>query len=282
MTERMPTPVLDHAVMNVADGLDEARARYRRLGFQLTPRGHHSLGSSNHLAVFGENYLELLGYEAGRGDQRQDIWQAPRGLTGLVWKTADADATFRHLQQRDIAGEAPAAFFRPVTLPDGCVSEARFRTVRLRPSLIPNGRSFFCQHLTPQAVWQPAWQRHPNGVVNISEFTLVAQDPDAAAGVYRQLFGARRVLAAEEGTFILPAGAARVRFAPVEWAQRRFGALPQDDNGLARMVALSFRTDAIAKVDASLAAGDIPCEKAGETRVVSAEQGGRLALLFHP
>jgi hypothetical protein len=34
----------------------------------------------------------------------------------------------------------PASFHRPVTLPDGAVTEARFRTVRLRPSLIPNGK----------------------------------------------------------------------------------------------------------------------------------------------
>lgn len=61
----VPTPkaVLDHVVINVADQLDAASALYRRLGFQLTERGHHSLGSSNHLAIFGENYLELLGYE---------------------------------------------------------------------------------------------------------------------------------------------------------------------------------------------------------------------------
>ena len=38
------------------------------LGFQLTPMGKHSLGSANHLAVFGEDYLELLGTDhAGRG-----------------------------------------------------------------------------------------------------------------------------------------------------------------------------------------------------------------------
>ena len=51
----VPVPQLDHAVINVADRLDDASALYRRLGFQLTPRGHHSLGSSNHLAVFGDN-----------------------------------------------------------------------------------------------------------------------------------------------------------------------------------------------------------------------------------
>ena len=33
---------------------------YRRLGFTLTPRGYHTLGSMNHLAIFGTEYLELI------------------------------------------------------------------------------------------------------------------------------------------------------------------------------------------------------------------------------
>lgn len=73
MSVQVPQPILDHAVINVADQLDSASARFRRLGFQLTERGHHSLGSSNHLAIFGENYLELLGYETGKGSQRADL-----------------------------------------------------------------------------------------------------------------------------------------------------------------------------------------------------------------
>jgi len=53
-----PVPVLDHVVINVASQLDEASEIYRRLGFQLSERGHHTLGSSNHLAIFDESYLD--------------------------------------------------------------------------------------------------------------------------------------------------------------------------------------------------------------------------------
>src|SRR5919107_105247 len=63
-------PTLDHTVINVLGELDSISAQYKRLGFSLTDRGHHTLGSSNHLAIFGENYLELLGYEPGRGTER--------------------------------------------------------------------------------------------------------------------------------------------------------------------------------------------------------------------
>ncbi|KOC89324.1 VOC family protein, partial [Winslowiella iniecta] len=204
-------PLVDHVVINVADQLDEASALFRRLGFQLSARGHHSLGSSNYLAIFGENYLELLGYEPERGNQREDLWQSPRGLSGLVWKTEDADAVYQHLQQQQLAGDPPAAFFRPVTLPDGSEQQARFRTTRLRSDAVANGRSFFCQHLTPHAVWQPAWQQHPNAVTNISGFIIAADNPAAAAEVYAQLFTAGRVTTLNDGSLELPAGVTGVR-----------------------------------------------------------------------
>lgn len=280
MSVQVPQPILDHAVINVADQLDSASARFRRLGFQLTERGHHSLGSSNHLAIFGENYLELLGYETGKGSQRADLWQSPLGLSGLVWKSSDAESEFQHLQRQDLDDEPPAAFHRPVTLPDGSVSEAHFRTVRIRPSLVPNGRSFFCQHLTPEAVWQPAWQRHPNGVRNISELVIVAQDPALSALVYSRLFGAAKVLACPEGAFVLRAGAATVRFASADYAQQRFGPLPEDYDGSARMVALGFETEDLALVKRALVKGDIAFQEQPKAIVVESAEGFNLALRF--
>jgi len=273
-------PVVDHAVINVADRLDTARSLFSRLGFQLTERGHHSLGSSNHLAIFGENYLELLGYEQGKEKQRADFWQAPPGLTGLVWKTDSADIAFQHLERHDLDGEPPASFYRPVTLPDGSLSEAHFRTVRLRASRIPNGRSFFCQHLTPEAVWQPEWQVHPNGVQNISEFVIVAQDPALSAQVYSQLFGVEKVLACQDGAFALHAGAVTVRFACVDYVRHRFGSLPADYDGSARMAALGFKASDLTKVKAALLKGDIAFSDRDGAIVVNAGENVNLALRF--
>lgn len=276
-----PVPVLDHVVINVASQLDDASALYRRLGFQLSERGHHTLGSSNHLAIFDENYLELLGFEPGRGDKRKDLWEAPLGLTGLVWKTQSADDEFTHLVQQGLDGEPPAAFHRPVRLPDGQQTEARFKTVRLRPSLIPNGRSFFCQHQTPHAVWQPAWQEHPNGVKHISEFVIVAQDPAGSALVYSRLFGEERFQATHDGALVLKAGKATVRIASEEYARRRFGALPEDYNGTPRMAGLSFLTANLAQVKASLQHGDIPFREEPDAIIVEPERAFNVALRFH-
>ena len=56
----MPLPLaIDHAVIAVRD-LDPAAADFRALGFTLTPRGHHSIGSQNHCIMFESTYIELL------------------------------------------------------------------------------------------------------------------------------------------------------------------------------------------------------------------------------
>ena len=81
-------PVLDHVVIDVRDRMDEALATFAGLGFQLTPRGHHTLGSMNHLAMFATDYLELLGFGAG-GGSRPELAPFPVGLNGLVFKTGE-------------------------------------------------------------------------------------------------------------------------------------------------------------------------------------------------
>jgi len=56
------SPVIDHVVVDVRDRIDEAMHCFASLGFLLTPRGRHTLGSVNHLAMFESGYLELLGF----------------------------------------------------------------------------------------------------------------------------------------------------------------------------------------------------------------------------
>ena len=50
---------LDHIILQ-AENLDIFRDTYAKLGFTLTERGFHPRGSSNHTAIFDDNYLELI------------------------------------------------------------------------------------------------------------------------------------------------------------------------------------------------------------------------------
>ena len=152
---------LDHLVINTLRGMEDAARIFTALGFALTPRGYHSLGSVNHLAVVPGAYLELVGLPE-TGKQRQEVLDSPLGLSGLVFKTDDPDALFARLTAQGLAVAEPIAFSRPVELADE-TRHARFRTVRLAPSVFPAGRVYFCQHFTPELVWRPEDMTHPNG-----------------------------------------------------------------------------------------------------------------------
>ena len=180
--------VLDHVVINVQRRMDEAAACFAALGFQLTPRGHHSLGSINHLMMTPGAYLELVGLPEA-GPQRQDIVDSPFGLNGLVLRSQDADATQARLAAAGLTAGPPVAFSRPVTV-DGAVAEARFRTVRLRADLFPAGRLYHCEHLTPDLVWRPDAFEHPNGFLGLDTLTVESPDPEAEAGRYAAACGA--------------------------------------------------------------------------------------------
>ena len=110
---------LDHAVINVGFEMDRAEASFENLGFTLTERGYHTLGSINHLMVFGTDYLELIGLPPGTENPRPDIAGAPLGINGLVFKTSDVEASYAHLRALGMDGDPPNAFSRPIKLPDG-------------------------------------------------------------------------------------------------------------------------------------------------------------------
>ena len=101
---------LDHIVINVHREMDAAETAFADLGFTLTPRGYHTLGSINALAMFGTDYLELLGFPADGEVKRPELANAPMGLNGLVFKTSNVDETFAHLQDVGVAGDPPKSF----------------------------------------------------------------------------------------------------------------------------------------------------------------------------
>src|SRR6266571_1388909 len=183
------TPKLDHVVIDTRNRIDEAVRTYLSLGFQLTDRGRHTLGSVNHLAIFETDYMEFLGFDDNAGAVRADILRFPVGLNGLVFATDKPEVLFGDLRERGLAVEQPIAFSRPVALADR-IEDAKFRVVRLDAGAVSFGRVYFCQHLTPKLVWRPEWGRHPNGALALAQVTIAAQDP-ASAGRTDYMAGLR-------------------------------------------------------------------------------------------
>jgi hypothetical protein len=163
---------LDHLVVNTRFDTDAAQEVFARLGFTLTPRGYHTLGSINHAIMFADHYLELIGLPADRKTIREEIAASPLGADGLVFRTADPAATFDALQRAGLQASPPQTFSRPVPP----LGDARFATVRLAAGQLPGGRVYFCQHLTPELVFRDEWQAHPNGAYALERLHLIDAD----------------------------------------------------------------------------------------------------------
>ena len=270
---------IDHVVINVLDRLDEAAETYRRLGFALTPRGHHTLGSSNNLAIFGTDYLELLGFEPGRGDTRPELWASPPGLGGLVFKPPADPGFVGDLRALGIAASDPIEFSRLVALPEG-PRDASFRVVNIDDAHA-GGRVFFCHHHTPELVWRDEWQHHPNGASGIAEFAKACDDPRAIAAPFARLFGAGAQHPVAGG-LALTAGDARVLFLTAGEVALRYGpTAPLAHIGKPRMAALGLHARDISQTRAALRAGAVEGVFEAENRlVVPADQACGLALSF--
>lgn len=206
--------MLDHIVINVMRQMDEAVAIFERLGFRLTPRGHHSLGSINHLMVEPRAYLELVGLP-DCGPQRREVLQSPLGLSGLVFRTDDADATYKRLTSSGFAPLEPILLERPVHL-GGTIHQARFQNVRMTAGEFPAGRVYFCQHLNPELVWREEWLVHENGFCGFSDILIGSAVPDRDAGMYATLMQGRQVASDDE--LCVETGTFKIRFRKTETA----------------------------------------------------------------
>jgi Glyoxalase-like domain len=179
---------LDHVVINTLFDMDPAATLMSQLGFTLTPRGFHSLGSINHLMVFEGHYLELVGLPSGTDVLRRDVLESPRGLNGLVFQASDIDACLSRLRDGGLTMLDPQSFSRPVTI-DGVEQLARFRTVRTAPDLFEAGRVYYCQHYTPELVWHRQWMSHANGCTGLSELVVVTADIETDVSRYAKAAG---------------------------------------------------------------------------------------------
>jgi catechol 2,3-dioxygenase-like lactoylglutathione lyase family enzyme len=179
---------IDHAVILVRD-LDRARHAYARLGFTLTPRGFHTLGSQNHCIMFGADYLELMAVPRPHPALAyfSDFLARGEGLGAFALATGDANAAHAELNAAGIAADPPLDFSRPVALADG-THNASFRIVQLPPAQTPGSRAFLCQHFTREVVWRPEYQQHAVGATGIAALAVIAEDPAGTAASYARLF----------------------------------------------------------------------------------------------
>ena len=178
---------IDHIVINTRDHLDQAAAYFERMGFIVTPRGYHNRGTINHTIVFKTDYMELLGYPTGkRPEQPLHIFQVPAGLMATVLKADDADQVQATVITRGLTPQPTFDLSRPIDLGNRETADVKFRVVYLEPDAIPGTHIYYCQHITPELVWRPAWQTHTNGCTGMTRLSINVSDPKVATELYQR------------------------------------------------------------------------------------------------
>lgn len=263
----LPAATLDHVVINARDDMDKAADTYRALGFTLTERGYHSLGSMNHLAMFGTDYLELIAIPKGATSGRMDLLQFPAGLNGLVFGSEDSAVTYNELTKAGVPIEPPVEFTRPVKFTGG-EGDARFRTVRMKAGVVPYGRVYYCHHFTRDLVWRDEWRHHANGTVAVARALIVEPDPAAASRLYADMFGPDSVRDIKGGKTVI-VGNSRFDIVTEATLKSEFGDCAPDPEGRkAYMAGLTFRTLSLARVARTLQDGKIAGVVRDDKRVV--------------
>src|SRR5437763_2183354 len=263
----LPAATLDHVVINARDDMDRAADIYTRLGFTLTERGYHSLGSMNHLAMFGTDYLELIAVPKGATTGRLDLLNYPFGLNGLVFGSEDSAVTYAALQKAGLPFDPPVEFTRPVKYSGG-QGDARFRTVRMKAGHVPYGRIYYCHHFTRDLVWRDEWRHHANGTVAVVRAIIVEPDPAKGAKLYADMFGKENVRDMKGGKTVV-IGNSRLDIVTEATLKAEFGdAAPDPEGRSAYMAGLTFRTVSLAKAAQALQDGKIASVVKSAGRVV--------------
>ncbi len=266
MPDALPVPTLDHVVINVRDRIEAGAEAFRRLGFTLTPRGYHTLGSMNHLAMFGTEYLELIAAPANE-TRRQEILTSPEGLNGLVFGTDDSNRTYAALRAAGVPVDPPRQFSRPVELPGGA-RDATFRTVSVSQGTVSAGRIYFCHHLTRDLVWRDEWRHHANGVIGVSRAVIAAQNPASIGSVFARMFGSDAVRETPDGCS-LAVGLSRFDVVSPDALKSEFGDARAHGAGRTEFMAvLSLRTRSLRSVESALEAGGVSDVQQFASRIV--------------
>src|ERR1700748_1290756 len=196
--------------------LDAAAANWKRLGFTVSPRGTHSahMGTGNYTMMLDPDYIELLGVltPTEHNAPARALLEKREGIERVAFTAVDSAAGAEEIRAKGFPPIGPTDFERPVTMPDGTLSAAKFRTFQWPVAEAPAGmRIFACQHKTRETVWIPELMRHANGAKHLEEVLLVAPDPAKEAAHLSRLTD-RDTRKESDGAIAVPSGGGRADF----------------------------------------------------------------------
>ena len=144
------------------------------------------MGSGNYTIMFDPDYMELLGVltpTEHNAPARAFLEKRGEGIERIAFTAVDSADGAEEIRARGYPPVGPTDFERPVTMPDGTISAAKFRTFQWPTAEAPGGvRIFACQHKTRETVWIPELMKHANGAKRLRQVLIVSPEPakDAA------------------------------------------------------------------------------------------------------
>jgi hypothetical protein len=263
--------------------LDRAETQFRKLGFQLTPRGHHvQQPSQNHTAILADNYIELLYYPADLLAASRFATLGPdyEGPAAVALRPTDSAVTHQELADLGLNPPPLVEGGRPVDTPDG-PRRAAWRNQRF-PEDAPSLPSIFtCGHQTPELVYLPGAEVHPKGARRLTEMILVHPIPGTLKDIYARLFGDAAVSEDTAGLTVQVGSTVFRILTPAGFAARfpgvPLGKLPERG----RFVGVVLAVDSTQKVAALLAQEGIATTASAEGGLVpSPDAASGLVLEF--
>ncbi len=191
---------LDHVAHFVPD-VEGASVALGRLGFTVTPLSVQShrltadgplvpAGTGNRCVMLERGYLEFLTPLADTPIAAQLRTAVARyvGIHLVALGTSAPERDYERLERNGYGPLPPVALQRPIDTPRGADS-ARFTVVRVAPGAMAEGRIQYCQHHTPELVWQARWIDHRNTVTALGAVILCVADTTEAAERYARYTG---------------------------------------------------------------------------------------------
>ena len=175
--------------MHSVHDLDAAGEAYARLGFTVGARNRHPWGTHNRIVQFPGVFIELLAIGdmeripparprmLSFGAFTRDFLARGEGLSMLVLEGKGAAADAEAFRAAGIGDFDVFDFEREGKSPDGTNVKVAFSLAFAADPGAPDMGFFTCQQHYPENFWNPAFQRHANGVSGVAGVVFVAENP---------------------------------------------------------------------------------------------------------
>ena len=257
---------LDHIVHAVRN-LDATVDFYRRLGFTVGARNRHPWGTHNHVIQLPGFFIEILtvaepdklgddGFSLMFGGFNRRFLESHEGFSLLILESKDAAADERAFADAKIAASPVMRFEREGQRPDGSPVKVAFSLVFARDPLAPDIGFAVCEQHYPENFWNPVFQQHANGVIEVAGTVMVADNPSDHHIFLSAFTGVRDLQSTSAGiTATTPRGEIQA-MTPTSYADHFDVMAPNIDKG-ARLAALRLICPDLSVVEASLSSGRI-------------------------